>query len=257
MDIFPARAGSIPVLRFESIGSTNAEALKLAVAGQLEPLFVVAERQSAGRGRRGRAWISEPGNLHATLLLSDPAPPPVSAQLCFVAALALHDAVLDDCPGLAPSRLKLKWPNDLLLDEQKVAGILIEGTSTPGGTAAVAIGFGVNCKHHPTETQFLATDFARAGFDLSPQSLLARLGERIEGRLDEWKGGDAFSATRAAWLLRASGVGNEVEVRLPDRTLGGIFETIDERGELILRGNDGERQTISAGDIFPLNAKAN
>jgi len=104
MDIFPARAGSIPVLRFESIGSTNAEALKLAVAGQLEPLFVVAERQSAGRGRRGRAWVSEPGNLYATLLLTDPAPAAASAQLCFVAGLALHDAALDGCSGLAPSR---------------------------------------------------------------------------------------------------------------------------------------------------------
>jgi BirA family biotin operon repressor/biotin-[acetyl-CoA-carboxylase] ligase len=257
MDIFPARAGSIPVLRFESVGSTNAEALKLAEAGQLEPLFVVAERQSAGRGRRGRAWISEPGNLYTTLLLTDPAPPPLSAQLCFVAALALHDAVLDGCSGLAPSRLKLKWPNDLLLDEQKVAGILIEGTSTSGGGMAVAIGFGVNCKHHPAETQFPATDFAQAGFDLTPQLLLARLGERIEERLNEWQRGEVFSATRAAWLLRASGVGSAIEVRLLDRTLGGIFETINERGELILRDNDGGRQTISAGDIFPLNAKAN
>lgn len=257
MDKFPAHAGSIPVLRFESIGSTNAEALKLAEAGQFEPLFVVAERQSAGRGRRGRAWISEPGNLYTTLLLTDPAPPPVSAQLCFVAALALHDAVLDGCSGLAPSRLKLKWPNDLLLDEQKAAGILIEGTSTAGGGMAVAIGFGVNCKHHPAETQFPAVDFAQAGFNLSPQSLLARLGERMEERLNEWQRGEAFPATRAAWLLRASGVGNGIEVRLLDRTLGGIFETINERGELILRDGNGERQTISAGDIFPLNAKAN
>ncbi len=257
MDIFPARAGSIPVLRYDDIGSTNAEALKLAEAGQLEPVFVVAKRQSAGRGRRGRAWISEPGNLYTTLLLTDPAPPPVSAQLCFVAALALHDAVLDGCSGLAPSRLKLKWPNDLLLDEKKVAGILIEGSSAPGGLLAVAVGFGVNCKHHPAETQFPATDFSRAGFDLSPQSLLARLGERTEGRLNEWQRGEAFSATRAAWLLRASGVGSQIEVRLLDRTLGGIFETINERGELILRGNDGERQAISAGDVFPLSAKAN
>src|SRR5581483_12488089 len=141
MDKFPARAGAIPVSWFETIGSTNAEALTRAAAGEHGPLFIAAERQSAGRGRRGRTWISEPGNLHATLLIADPAPPAASPQLCFVAALALHDAVLDGCAGLAPARLKLKWPNDLLLDGMKAAGILIEGTALAGNRIAVAIGF--------------------------------------------------------------------------------------------------------------------
>src|SRR5258706_2181718 len=111
MQIFPSQAGGIPVLAFETVVSTNAEALSRANAGERGLLFVVAECQSAGRGRRARAWASEPGNLYATLLIVDPAPAAAGPQICFVAAIALYDAVLDACAGLAPARLKLKWPN--------------------------------------------------------------------------------------------------------------------------------------------------
>ena len=252
MHIFPSQAGGITILAFETIGSTNAEALARAQAGERGPLFVVAERQSAGRGRRGRAWVSEPGNLYATLLVVDPAPAALSPQICFVAALALYDAVLDACAGLAPARLKLKWPNDLLLDQAKVAGILVEGTTLAGGKLAAAIGIGVNCRHHPAATPFPASDFAAAGFDLSPATLLARLGERWVARVREWNRGEGFAAIRAAWLLRATGIGGAIEVRLPDRTLAGTFEAIDEEGALLLRKADGAREAISAGDVFPI-----
>lgn len=256
MNEFPARAGSIPIKWHGTVGSTNEEALKLVASGERGPLFIATEAQSAGRGRRGREWVSQPGNLHATLLIADPAPPSLSPQLCFVAALALHDAVLDSCPGLAPTRLKLKWPNDLLLDGKKVAGILVEGNAIGAKEIAVATGFGVNCKHHPLETQFPAADFAQAGFDLSPMVLLVHLGSRWEDRMSEWNRGEGFAATRAAWLLRASGVGGEIEVRLPHENLAGIFESIGDDGALVLRAENGSHQMISAGDVFPLNAKA-
>jgi BirA family biotin operon repressor/biotin-[acetyl-CoA-carboxylase] ligase len=252
MLIFPSSAGGIPVHAFETIGSTNAEVLARAQAGQGGPLFVVAERQSAGRGRRGREWVSEPGNLYATLLVVDPAPAVASPQICFVAALALHDAVLDACAGLAPTRLKLKWPNDLLLDQAKVSGILVEGTTLANGKLAAAIGIGVNCAHHPVDTPFPANDFVAAGLDLSPAALLARLGERWSTRVREWDRGEGFAAIRAAWLLRATGIGGAIEVRLPDRTLAGTFEAIDEEGALLLRKADGAREAISAGDVFPI-----
>jgi BirA family biotin operon repressor/biotin-[acetyl-CoA-carboxylase] ligase len=255
MGQFPARAGAIPVAWFEILGSTNAEALARAAAGERGPLFVVAAQQSAGRGRRGREWVSVPGNLYATLLLSDPARPPASPQLCFVAALALHDAVLDGCAGLAPARLKLKWPNDLLLDGAKLAGILIEGTALTGDAIATAVGFGVNCKHHPAGLPFPAIDLAQAGFSLSPEALLEYLGRRMEERLNEWDRGAGFAKTREAWLLRAQGAGAPVEVRLPQETLRGIFETMNEQGELVLLRDSG-RQAISAGDVFPINVKA-
>ena len=252
MQIFPSQAGGIPVLAFDTIGSTNAEALARAQAGERGPLFVVAERQSAGRGRRGRAWVSEPGNLYATLLVADPAPAALSPQICFVAALALHDAVLDACAGLAPTRLKLKWPNDLLLDRAKVSGILVEGAALAGGKLAAAVGIGVNCAHHPAETPYPASDFAAAGLELSPAVLLARLAERWGERSREWNRGEGFAAIRAAWLLRATGIGSAIEVRLPDRTLAGTFEAIDDEGALLLRKADGAREAISAGDVFPI-----
>jgi BirA family biotin operon repressor/biotin-[acetyl-CoA-carboxylase] ligase len=252
MHIFHSPASGIPVHAFETIGSTNAEALVRAQAGEHGPLFVVAERQSAGRGRRGREWVSEAGNLYASLLVVDPAPAVASPQICFVAALALHDAVLDACAGLAPARLKLKWPNDLLLDQAKVSGILVEGTTLASGKLAAAIGIGVNCAHHPADTPFPASDFKVAGFDLSPAVLLARLGERWNARVREWDRGEGFAAIRAAWLLRATGIGGAIEVRLPDRTLAGTFEAIDEEGALLLRKADGAREAISAGDVFPI-----
>src|SRR5690348_14873763 len=109
----------VRTLRFDTLGSTNAEALVRARAGERGPLWIVAAAQTEGRGRRGAAWVSKPGNLHATLLLAEPSPQPAAPQLSFVAALALHDAVADLSPQLGPS-LALKWPNDLLLGGAKL-----------------------------------------------------------------------------------------------------------------------------------------
>src|SRR5437667_6278008 len=121
-----ASAAGVRLVAHELLPSTNTEALALARAGERGPLWITAERQSAGRGRRGRTWISEAGNLHATLLLTDPAPPEHWPELAFVAALAIHDAVVELAPELKP-QLAIKWPNDLLLDGAKFSGILIEG----------------------------------------------------------------------------------------------------------------------------------
>src|SRR5712692_4211667 len=131
-----SRSASVKFLDF--VDSTNAEALRLAKARERGPLWIVAKEQSAGRGRRGRAWTSPAGNLHATLLLTDPSPPAVAPQLGFVAGLALCDAVAVAAPSLA-SRLALKWPNDLLCGGRKIAGILIEGEGDP---VAAAVGIG-------------------------------------------------------------------------------------------------------------------
>jgi BirA family transcriptional regulator, biotin operon repressor / biotin---[acetyl-CoA-carboxylase] ligase len=249
---YPRLAGGIPVVAFDAIGSTNAEGLERARNGEHGPLWIAAKTQTGGRGRRGRAWISEPGNLYTSLLLTDPAPPAVLPGICFVAALALHDAVLDTTSGLAPASLKLKWPNDLLLDGKKIAGILVEGVSL-GSSHAAVIGFGVNCKHHPEGTEFPAANLADAGFPVEPAALLALLAEAVNVRLKEWNRGVNFAAISKAWTLRAAGIGEAIEVRLPDRTIGGTFETLDSDGGLVLRRADGSRETIHAGDVFPLN----
>jgi BirA family biotin operon repressor/biotin-[acetyl-CoA-carboxylase] ligase len=251
---FPRAAGGVPVVFLETTVSTNADALARAAAGERGPLWIAAGRQTGGRGRRGRVWASEPGNLYATLLLWEAAPPAALPGICFVAALAVHDAILDAAHGLAPAQLTLKWPNDVLLDGRKIVGILVEGVSHAGRHAA-AIGIGVNCLHHPESTEYPATSLASAGFTVAPGELLGRLGEAMQGRLEEWRRGENFDATRAAWLARASGVGSPIEVRLPSKTTSGTFETLDESGALLLRRSDGTRETVAAGDVFPLTAR--
>jgi BirA family biotin operon repressor/biotin-[acetyl-CoA-carboxylase] ligase len=237
-------AAGLRLTTYDTIDSTNAEGLRRARLGESGPLWITARRQTAGRGRRGRVWVSEPGNLYASLVLTDSAPPEHAAELSFVAALALHDAISGRIAGLA-SRLVVKWPNDLLIDGNKVAGILTEGEGP-----AVVIGIGVNCVNHPTGTQFPATDLASAGVRASPESLFAPLTAAMATRLSQWDRGAGFAAIRSDWLARASGLGKLVCVVLPDGERQGRFEAIDERGCLVLRLADGRIETVAAGDVF-------
>ncbi len=248
MELAPgAAAAGVDLIALETVASTSAEALRLARAGERGPLWVTARQQSAGRGRRGRMWISEPGNLFATLLLTDPAPPERAAQLSFVAALALHDAIVAQVPALTP-RLALKWPNDVLLDGVKLAGILIEAEGTR--PLVVAVGIGVNCRHHPPDAEYPATDLAAAGAEVTVEALFAALSLAMVHRLREWQAG--FAPIRAAWLARAGGLGAELRARLGTRELIGRFETIDEEGRLRLRLADGSLEAIAAGEVFPV-----
>jgi BirA family biotin operon repressor/biotin-[acetyl-CoA-carboxylase] ligase len=232
----------------DRVDSTNAEALRRAGAGERGPLWIVAREQTAGRGRRGRAWVSAPGNLHTTLLLTDPSPPAAAPQLGFVAVLALHDAAAAAAPALASS-LALKWPNDLLCKGRKVGGILIEGEGAP---IAVAIGIGVNCRHHPEGTEYPATDFAANGVAVTADALFDALAIAIGERLAQWDRGNDFAAIRGAWLARARGLGEPLAVRLAGRERSGCFESIDETGRLMLRHGDGSLEAIAAGEVFPV-----
>jgi BirA family biotin operon repressor/biotin-[acetyl-CoA-carboxylase] ligase len=245
----PAATASIIFL--DVVDSTNAQALRLAKAGERGPLWIVAKEQSTGRGRRGRAWISPAGNLYATLMLTDPGPPRAAPQLGFVAALALHDAAVAAAPALAP-RLALKWPNDLLCAGRKISGILIEGEGDP---VVAAIGVGVNCCHHPDATELPATDFAAEGADVDAASLFRHLVEAMQRRLTLWNRGGGFAAVRGAWLSRALGLGKPIRVRLAERETTGCFEAIDDAGRLVLRTAKGV-EAIAAGDVFPFGQAA-
>jgi BirA family transcriptional regulator, biotin operon repressor / biotin---[acetyl-CoA-carboxylase] ligase len=245
-----AAAAGYRLLSERTLTSTNAAALALARRGQREPMWITAERQTAGRGRRGSEWISPPGNLYATLLLRDPAPAEYAPQLSFVAALAVHDAIVELAPALR-GELRLKWPNDLLCGNAKVAGILIEGERV-AAMLAVAIGIGVNCRHHPAPTAYAATDLAAAGADVSAESLFAALSGGMLARLAQWRRGGEFAAVRADWIARAVGIGGDVCVRLLGRELFGRGETLDEHGRLLLRLVDGSVEAIAAGEVFPL-----
>ncbi len=246
-------SSSASVKFLDFVDSTNAEALRLAKAGERGPLWIVAKEQSRGRGRRGRAWVSPAGNLHATLMLmTDPAPPAAAPQLGFVAGLALHDAAVAAAPALT-LRLALKWPNDLLCAGRKIAGILIEGEGDP---VVVAVGIGVNCRHHPDASEFPATDFAAEGVEVEAATLFDHLAVAMQARLALWNRGAGFAGVRAAWLSRALGLGQPIRVRLPERETTGCFETIDDAGRLVLRTARGEVETVASGDVFPFGQAA-
>jgi BirA family transcriptional regulator, biotin operon repressor / biotin---[acetyl-CoA-carboxylase] ligase len=252
MELDPAAAAAgVRLIVHDTVGSTNAEALSQARLGECGPLWVTAAQQTAGRGRRGRPFVSERGNLYASLLLIDPAPADRAAELSFVAALALHDAVCELASMLAP-RIRFKWPNDMICDGAKFAGILVEGESTSGRPLAAVVGIGVNCARHPAGTAYPATDLAAAGAIVSPETLFRALSRSMPLRLAEWDRGRGFAAIRAAWLARAVGLAEVIRVSLPERELQGRFESLDRAGRLLLRREDGTLEAITAGDIFPV-----
>jgi BirA family transcriptional regulator, biotin operon repressor / biotin---[acetyl-CoA-carboxylase] ligase len=245
-----AAAAGFRLAAHDVLGSTNAEALIQSRRGEKGPLWVVAGEQTAGRGRRGREWISAPGNLYATLLLFDPAPAEAAPQLAFVSGLAVHDAIISCARDLIEG-LVLKWPNDVLYANRKLAGILIESEAV-AGKLAVAVGIGVNCVRHPAQTSFPATDLGVAGKKVSPENLLYALSHSMMRRLDQWNRGAGFGQIRTDWLTCVTGLGREITVRLNGRDLNGHFEGLDDSGRLILRLADGRLQTITAGDVFPV-----
>ena len=181
--------------------------------------------------------------------MTDAGPAEHAPELSFVGGLAVHDAVAGRVPGLA-RRLTLKWPNDCLIDGCKFAGVLIEGEGT-----AVAVGIGVNCVHHPTGTAFPATDLAAAGVRATPDSVFAALSTAMAERLAQWDLGAGFAAIRAAWLERAFALGKTIRVALPEGDREGRFETLDDRGRLVLR-HDGAVEVITAGDVLPPQVRA-
>jgi BirA family biotin operon repressor/biotin-[acetyl-CoA-carboxylase] ligase len=231
----------IGLRRFDSIDSTNDEARRLARTGERGPLWIVAREQAAGRGRRGRAWISQRGNLFATLLTR--AAQPVAAELAFAAALAAGEAI----SVLAPSsEVTLKWPNDVLLNGKKAAGILLEGL----GEDALAIGIGINLVHHPLDTEFPATSIATAtGSAPDPDDVLLKLAGRMAAWYEIWRE-QGFTPVRAAWMSRAAGLGHPIRARLEGNEMAGLFEDLDMDGALLLRQSSGALVRITAGEVF-------
>lgn len=216
--------------------------LALARDGATEGLWLRAERQLAGRGRQGRAWVSPTGNLYAsTIVRLRPADPP-AATLALVAAVALEETVRQFLRHPAPI---LKWPNDLLLDGAKLSGILLERAED-----AVVIGFGVNLAHYPTDTDRVATSLAAHGVAVEPGAFLEILAETFARWLSRWRS-EGVVVVRDRWVERAHPAGTALTARLPDgSSIDGLFERLDADGALILRLADGTRRVIHAGDVF-------
>jgi BirA family biotin operon repressor/biotin-[acetyl-CoA-carboxylase] ligase len=221
--------------------------LQRARSGDPGRLWITARTQSGGRGRNGRVWTSEPGNLFASLLLIDPSPLARAPELGFVTSLALALALRQLLGGAKD--LKIKWPNDILHDGAKLAGVLLESVALSRGFACVA-GIGVNCRSHPEGTLYPATDLSSAaGRDIAPDIVFEALARATAQQLGVWSEGAGFPAIRAEWLALAAGVGGQIKVARQNETLDGVFQTIDDTGRLILRQECGER-AIDAGDVF-------
>jgi len=237
-----------PIEAYEEIDSTNAEARRRAEAGEGGPVWITAGRQTAGRGRRGRNWSTETGNLAATLLTTTDVPAAEAAQLSFVAALAACD-LADTCLGAGAARLK--WPNDVLVFGRKCVGILVESGARPDGRLWLAVGVGVNLAHAPTDTERPATAFAEhmAGPPPRPSDAIEVLAARFEAWRRLWSM-QGFAPIAKAWTDRALGLGERCEARLPNRTLSGVAEGMDLDGALRLRLDDGGLERVTAGDVF-------
>jgi BirA family biotin operon repressor/biotin-[acetyl-CoA-carboxylase] ligase len=230
---------------YDSIGSTNTEALRRSRAGERGPLWVAARAQTEGRGRRGRAWVTQDGNLAASLLTSVSTPLSVAATLGFVAALALARAV-ENCTERLP--IALKWPNDVLVADRKLAGILLE-SETVEGQAVVVIGMGVNVVSEPHDVPFPAVSLATLGQTVSAEHVFAELSDAWVEFYALWDSGRGIETIRSQWLTQAAGLGQQISVRTGDRILQGIFRTLDEQGRLLLQTADGAQVPVTAGDV--------
>ncbi len=243
-----------PVVVFDEIDSTNAEARRRAEAGERGPLWITAARQTAGRGRRGRSWETERGNLAATYLFTTTKPAGEAAQVSFVAALAVHElatAIFPSDPA-EQRNVTLKWPNDLLLNGRKASGILVESGTTKG-QLWVAVGIGVNLVVAPEaapDAAILPTSFRAEGcFAPPPREALEILDSAFRNWLAVWDEG-GFPTIADAWRERAHGLGQACTARLAAESVIGVAEGLDGDGALRLRLADGTLRRITAGDVF-------
>jgi BirA family transcriptional regulator, biotin operon repressor / biotin---[acetyl-CoA-carboxylase] ligase len=236
------------IVRLGAVDSTNEEARRRALTGDTSRLWIVAEEQTAGRGRRGRGWISPRGNLHTSALLIDPCPRALAAQLGFVAGVALARATSD----LGATDVGLKWPNDLMSHGAKCAGILIEGFGVGSGRTACVVGIGVNCAQAPEGVGYTTSRLTRAGGQaVDPGELFQRLIERFDDALDEWRAGEAFDRIRAAWLDYAVGLGERIAIQNGGGQREGVFEGIDATGRLLMHSEQG-LDAVEAADVWIL-----
>lgn len=236
----------------DSIDSTNEEARRrIAAAPDQVPegTLIWAAEQTAGRGRRGRGWSSPRGNLYLTMVLKPSCPPATAAQLGFAAAVALAESIAPVLPGA--DRVRLKWPNDVLVDGAKVSGILLEAVSTRAGALdALVLGIGVNLRRRPEAGLYKTISLAEAGAAVGePAELLESVAQRFLAWYERWRR-EGFGPLREAWLAHALGLGQPIEVRLDHETLAGRFATIDDAGALVLDLPDGRRRLVGAGDVF-------
>ena len=242
---------------YPSLDSTINEALRLATGGETGPLWIRAEEQTGGKGRRGRPWVSVPGNLYVTLLIQIDSAAAKLTELGFVAGVALH-ATVSQALADSDARIALKWPNDLLINDAKASGMLLEcGGAEQSGHWPLAIGVGLNLVSHPSGTAYPTTHLGEHGCDTGVDEIFHLLAHEFAAWFDVWDNGQGFARIRQAWCERAGGFGGPIRVNLGDSTITGEFAGIAETGALVLRKADGSETHILAGDVFLQSSTGN
>jgi len=240
---------------FDDIDSTNAQALRALAEGQSGPHWFVTKSQNAGRGRQGRVWRSQAGNLYASLLIPVTCNPQSIPQLSFVSALGVHDcakAMLGE--KNEHFKLTLKWPNDVLLEGKKLAGILLETSSMGAKPATAVIGIGLNLAHSPQIRDKPTICLADFHVNITPLAALSVLANSMEQRLRQWEQGRNFGKIRDDWLARAQGIGAIYSATAQNRKFSGVFETIATDGALVLRLKGGELHRVTSGEVTPVES---
>jgi BirA family biotin operon repressor/biotin-[acetyl-CoA-carboxylase] ligase len=252
-----ATAAGHRLIAFDQAGSTNAEAMTAARQGERGPVWFVTTEQTAGRGRRQRAWIAPRGNLASSVLEVMDVSPAVAATMGFAFGLA-HETALQRVSVEANLRLAgsdqlkylLKWPNDILVRGQKLCGLLVEAEAMTDRGLAVVAGIGTNVVAAPAGTPTPATSLAALGVHVGAEELFAALSDAWVEFRGIWDNGRGFAEIRKAWLERAFGVGELVAIQTGIAVVEGTFDTIDETGCLIVRTVEGRRIPIAAGEVY-------
>ncbi len=227
---------------FTTTDSTNLEARRYVENGGRGPKWFTADRQISGRGRKGRKWISETGNLYATLLLDLPVSPAIAAQAGFVAAIAIADAAANH----TDKPVSLKWPNDVLLSGKKMAGILSETVgTTQANRTSLAIGCGINLAHAPKDTPYGATFIG----NVTTEDFFNDLAASFNHWLQQWKHGANFDVIRTAWKKRAAWLGQTVTIETVSGDVSGCFTGLGNDGSLCLKLSDDTQKQFHSGDV--------
>jgi BirA family transcriptional regulator, biotin operon repressor / biotin---[acetyl-CoA-carboxylase] ligase len=237
----------IQILHYNTIDSTNTEARRLFERGERGPIWIVADEQTAGRGRMGRLWHSEPGNLYSTFLFPCKAPQTKLAQISFVAALAVHDVATTFNKNAS---ITLKWPNDCLIDGAKFCGILCEVIAP----TQIALGIGMNIAHAPKDTPYAATHLKGTTVKAAHEVLSTSL----QKWLNIWNEAQDFETVKFSWESKALNLGKVVSVDTGRAIRQGIFKGLGDDGAMIILQPDNTEITIHAGDVrVPLQTKEN
>ncbi|MEM7290617.1 MAG: biotin--[acetyl-CoA-carboxylase] ligase [Pseudomonadota bacterium] len=235
-------------VHFDEIGSTNSFLIEQVNAGEPGNLWVTAAIQTIGKGSRGRDWQSPVGNLYASLLLVEPGEVAKLHELTFVSALAVREAIATF--SAEANCVQVKWPNDVLINQKKCSGILLE-SGTTNGLPFMVIGCGINCKTFPDTALHKASCLEAEGIIVQPTELFQSFSNAMASMLETWAQGAGFQKIRQSWLDHAIGIGEQVRIEIPGKdTLQGRFVSVDERGYMVIENQDLVLTRISTADVF-------